>query len=149
MTDCLAKKNPDPIHWTPTAEEAFNSLRQSLSGHPVLHNPDFSQPFDLATDASGTGLGAVLSQQVEGEQRPVLFISRKLTPAEQKYSTVEKEALAVKWAVGTLHYYLLHNPFRLWVDHEPLRWMASLKDKNARVLRWYLSLLPFSFAVHH
>lgn len=80
---------------------------------------------------------------------PILFISRKLSPAEQGYSTVEKEALTVKWAVGILQYYLLHNPFSIWVDHEPLKWMESMKDKNAHILRWYLSLLPFSFTVHH
>lgn len=62
---------------------------------------------------------------------------------------MEKEAQAIKWAVGTLYYYLLHNPFHLWVDHEPLKWLETMKDRNARVLCWYLSLLPFSFAVHH
>lgn len=67
----------------------------------------------------------------------------------KKYSTVEKEALAVNWAVKALHYYLLHNPFTLWVDHEPLRWIEHMNDTNARILCWYLSLLPFSFTVCH
>lgn len=125
LMDCLVKKAPDPNRWTPAAEEPFNCLRQSLSDSPVLHNPDFMQPFDLATDASGTGLGAVLSQREGPERCPLLFISRKLTPAEQKYSTVEEEALAVKWAMGALHYYLLHN---LWVDHELLKWLETMKD---------------------
>lgn len=114
------KKTPDPICWTPEAKDSFTSLRQSLSGSPVLHNLNFSRSFDVAMDASGTGLGAVLSQHIDQEQRPILFISQKLTPAEQNCFTVEKEALTVKWAVGIVHYYLLHNPFQLWVDHELL-----------------------------
>lgn len=149
LTDCLTKTAPDPIQWTASSKAAFNSLRKSLSGSPVLHNPDFSRPFELATDASGTGLGAVLSQHIGNTRCPVLFISRKLSLAEQKYSTVEKEALAVKWAVGALYYYLLHNPFILVVDHAPLKWLETMKDHNARVLRWYLSLLLFFFTVHH
>ncbi|KAL1276731.1 hypothetical protein QQF64_036354 [Cirrhinus molitorella] len=56
-------------------------------------------PFLLQTDASDTGLGAVLSQVLEGEEHPVIYISRKLTPAKHRYATVEREALAVKWAV--------------------------------------------------
>lgn len=87
-----------------------------------------------------SGDGAVLSQEAS---------DGILTPAEMKYSTVEKEELAVKWAVGMLHYYLLHNPFTLWVGHEPLKWMMQMKDHNACILHWYLSLLPFSFTVRH
>ena len=78
-----------------------------------------------------------------------MFISRKLQPAEQRYATVEREALAVKWAVGALKYYLVDNPFSLVVDHEPLCWMSRMKDHNPRVLRWYLSLLPFRFSIRH
>lgn len=139
----------DPIQWTPEAEESFQLLHHSLSRKPILHNLDFSQPFDLATDASGTGIGAVLSQGEGALYQPILFISCKLTGAEYQYTTVEKEALAIKWIVGTFHYYLLHNPFSLWVNHKPLKWIASMKDRNAQILRWYLSLLPFSFTVRH
>ncbi|KAK9981297.1 hypothetical protein ABG768_000849, partial [Culter alburnus] len=69
------------------------------------------------TDASDRGLGAVLSQEIEGEERPVLYISRKLSKRETKYSTVEKECLAIRWAVLTLRYYLLGREFTLCSDH--------------------------------
>lgn len=112
----------------PEFEKDFQLLHRSLSGEPVLCNPDFSQLFNLATDASQTGIRDVLSQGKGDLYRLILFISRKLTRAECTYSMVGKEALVVKWAVGNLHYYLLHNTFSLWVDHESLQWLESMKD---------------------
>ncbi|TKS64962.1 Retrovirus-related Pol polyprotein from transposon 412 [Collichthys lucidus] len=117
---------PDPVQWT---EQCQVSLER--------------------TDASGRGLGAVLSQQVRGVDRPVLYISRKLSEREARYSTVERECLAIRWAVGALRYYLLGRPFTLCSDHAPLQWLHRMKDANARITRWYLALQPFKFTVVH
>lgn len=135
--------------WTPEADQAFRRLKMALTSGPVLRNPDFSRPFVLQTDASETGLGAVLSQDVDGEEHPVVFISTKLTPAESRYAAVEREALAVKWAVQELRYYLLGRRFTLVTDHAPLQWMSRAKDTNARVTRWFLALQDFDFHVEH
>ncbi len=101
LTDLTRKGQPEMVCWKPEAEEAFRNVKTALTSEPVLRAPDFSCPFLLLTDASDTGLGAVLSQVQESEEHPVLYISRKLTPAEKNYATVEKEALAIKW----LRYY--------------------------------------------
>ena len=77
------------------------------------------------------------------------YISRKLLSNENNYSTVEKEALAIKWALEKLRYYLLGREFTLVTDHAPLKWMASAKDSNARVTRWFLDLQDFRFQVDH
>ncbi|XP_026093228.1 uncharacterized protein LOC113065891 [Carassius auratus] len=105
--------------------------------------------YQIPTDASNRGLGAVLSQEVEGEERPVLYISRKLSKRETMYSTIEKECLAIRWAVLTLRYYLLGREFTLCSDHAPLQWLHRMKDTNARITRWYLALQPFKFQVIH
>ena len=94
-------------------------------------------------------VGAVLTQLQEGEEHPVMYISRKLLPREQRYSTVEKECLAIKWALETLKYYLLRRHFTLVSDYAPLVWMSRNKDSNAWVSRWFLSLQPFAFSVVH
>ncbi|XP_062418320.1 uncharacterized protein LOC134129059 [Pungitius pungitius] len=101
------------------------------------------------TDASDRGLGAVLSQEVGGVDRPVVYISRKLSEREARYSTVEKECLAIRWAVDSLRYYLLGRPFTLCSDHAPLQWLHRMKDTNARITRWYLAMQPFNFKVVH
>ena len=85
-------------------------------------------------------MGGVLSQIRDGEEYPVTYLSQKLLPHERNYSTVEKEALAIKWAITKLSYYLLGHEFLLVTDHAPLKWMATTKDSNARVTRWFLAL---------
>ncbi|KAL0159612.1 hypothetical protein M9458_043337, partial [Cirrhinus mrigala] len=149
LTDLTRKGQPEKVCWTPSTEEAFAQIKTALTSSPVLRAPDFSCPFLLQTDASDTGLGAVLSQIQEGEEHPIIYISRKLSTAERKYAAVEKEALAIKWAVLELRYYLLGRKFTLVTDHAPLQWMARAKDTNARVTRWFLALQDFHFEVRH
>ncbi|KAG6922970.1 hypothetical protein G0U57_000322, partial [Chelydra serpentina] len=135
--------------WTRSCEDAFQELKASLCRGPVLYSPNFDEGFILQTDASEVGLGAVLSQDVDGQDHPVLYISRKLFPREKNYAVVEKEALAVKWACDALRYYLLGNPFILVTDHAPLQWLNRMKDNNMRIQRWYLALQPYAFTVRH
>ncbi len=82
-------------------------------------------------------------------ERPVLYLSRKLSKRETRYSTVEKECLAIRWAILTLRYYLLGREFTLCSHHAPLQWLNRMKDTNARITRWYLALQPFKFKVVH
>ncbi len=149
LTDLTRKGQPEKVSWGPAEGKAFKKVKEALTAEPVLRAPDFNCPFLLQTDASDTGLGAVLSQVQDGEEHPVLYISRKLTPTEQRYATVEREALAVKWAVLELRYYLLGRRFTLFTDHAPLQWMARAKETNARVTRWFLALQDFHFVVKH
>ncbi|XP_053541151.1 uncharacterized protein LOC128634541 [Ictalurus punctatus] len=149
LSDLTKKGQPDQVRWTADAERAFQALKEALTSAPILRNPDFDLPFTVHTDASETGLGAVLSQTFNGEEHPVLYISRKLSPAERKYAAVEREALAIKWAIEELRYYLAGRHFVLITDHAPLQWMAKAKDTNARVTRWFLALQDFSFQVKH
>ncbi|XP_057201512.1 uncharacterized protein LOC130561305 [Triplophysa rosa] len=149
LTDLTKKEAPDPVQWTERCQQAFTQVKAALCGGPLLHSPNFSLPFFLQTDASDRGLGAVLSQEMGGEERPVLYISRKLSKREAKYSTIEKECLAIRWAVLTLRYYLLGREFTLWSDHAPLQWLHRMKDTNTRITRWYLALQPFKFKVIH
>lgn len=81
----------------------------------MLQSPDFERRFLVQVDASGVGIGAVLAQGEPGEERPVLYLSRKLLPRETRYSTIEKECLAVKWALDSLRYYLLVREFDLQI----------------------------------
>ncbi len=71
------------------------------------------------------------------------YISHKLFPREVRYSTVEKECLAIKWALDSLRYYLLGREFTLETNHKALQWLGKIKDSNGimgRITRWYLAL---------
>lgn len=149
LTDLTKNAAPNKVRWTEECERAFQDLKEAICREPVLHSPDFNKPFILQTDASQNGLGAVLIQEREGERRPVVFLSRKLLDRETRYSTVEKECLAVKWAVDSLRYYLLGRHFVLETDHRALQWLHKMKDANNRITGWYLSLQPYDFTVQY
>lgn len=87
----------------------------------------------LQTDASGVGLGAVIMQGEEDDQRLVQYISCKLFPRETRYSMVEKNALGIKWALDTLKYYLMKKYFVLESDHRALQWLHKIKEANTRI----------------
>ena len=97
----------------------------------------------LQTDASDRGVGAVLSQiRSDGGEHPIAYYSRKLLPREERYSTVEKECLAVKLGIQAFRVYLLGRPFRIQTDHRSLVWLDRLKESNTRLDRWSLPLQP-------
>ncbi len=96
LTDLTKKEAPDPVQWTELCQQAVSKIKAALCGGPLLHSPNFGLPVFLQTDASNRGLGVVLAQVVGGEERPVLYLSRKLSKKETRYSTIEKECLAIR-----------------------------------------------------
>ncbi|CAM5085156.1 unnamed protein product [Eretmochelys imbricata] len=149
MMQLLTKNQPQCVNWSPECAKVFQMLKDHLCHEPVLYSPDFSRTFVIWTDASAVGLGAILSQTLNGEEHPVLYISQKLFPREHNYSTIKKEALALKWAVEALRYYLLGDSFIVVMDHAPLKWLQTMKDTNARLVRWYLALQLFALTMQH
>ena len=101
--------------------------------------------FVLRTDASNTGIGAVLLQQKEGELHPIIYASKKLSETEKNYSVAEKEYLAVVWAVRKFEPYLYGVHFTLETDHQALQYLNKSKTENGRLMRWALRLQPYSF----
>ncbi len=86
---------------------SFNNIIKLLSQKPILFYPNFNAPFILSTDASQFGIGAVLSQKDEHErEHPIHYASRSLNTAERNYSTIERELLAIVYAVDKFRYYL-------------------------------------------
>jgi hypothetical protein len=95
--------------WTSEHQKSFEELKRILSTEPLLKYPDFSQPFVVACDASTKAIGAVLSQQRDGEERPTAYCSRQLNPAE--YSVTELEILAFLFATEQFRCYLYDRRF--------------------------------------
>lgn len=91
-----------------------------LSRSPVLILPKLDEDMVVRTDASSTGVGAVLLQEREGSLHPVAFASKKLSEREQRYSTIERECLAIVWATERFQRYLWGKPFLLQTHHNPL-----------------------------
>ena len=122
----LLKKKKEPFEWSVSCEKAFTQIQEKMATRPELSFLDFSLPFELSVDASEIGLGAVLQQTVEGSERVVSFASTTLHQHEKNYSTIEKEMLAIVFAIGHFRCYLYGKPFLLKTDHQPLVWLKSM-----------------------
>ena len=146
LTD-LTRSKTKTIEWTPACEEAFTKIKEILTKNPVLKLPNLSQGFILRTDACNKGIGAVLLQEVQGVLHPVMYISRKLLDREQRYSTIERECLAIVWSINRLSRYLWGTEFILQTDHKPLSFINSGRYQNNRLIRWALSLQQYRFQV--
>ena len=122
--------------WGDSQQEAFDQLKRKLCEAPLLHVPDFSREFVLATDASNTAVSAVLQQRMESELVPISYHSRILSPAEEKYSTYEKECLAVLFGVEKCRAYLEHKEFELQFYNLALCWLLKRVNYVGRLGRW-------------
>ena len=135
LSDLTKKSQPNQVNWTIECTTAFEELKQALCSSPVLVSPDWNKQFILQTDASERGVGAVLCQLSEGEDKPVAYFSRKLLQREQKYSTIEKECLVIKLAIEAFNFYLMGCTFPIETDHRSLEWLCRFKGTNARLTR--------------
>ncbi|GFT26836.1 retrovirus-related Pol polyprotein from transposon 297 [Trichonephila clavipes] len=138
------------IKWTTECENAFRELKGKLIDKPVLYEPNFEREFIVQTDASNAGMGAVLTQLTEqGEEHPILYLSKKFSEVEKRYCTTEKECASIVFAIKRLHYYLDGNSFLVMTDHNPLVWLNRNVSSNPRLMRWALALQPYNFRIVH
>lgn len=144
----LTKRNT-PWTWGPAQEEAFCTLKKLLTSTPILQQADPDKPYILRTDASKYALGAVLMQGETPDQHPVEYASRLLTAAERNYSTTEREALAVLWAMERFRGYVEGAQVSVISDHQPLRWLMSLKSPSGRLARWALALQSYDLNIDY
>ncbi|KAJ3651676.1 hypothetical protein Zmor_017700 [Zophobas morio] len=143
----LTKKDTN-FEWKEEQQLAFDQLRTALMNPPILKYPDFTRPFILVTDASGIAVSAILAQKYTIEH-PISYASRILKDAETRYSTIERELLAIVWAVKHFKAYLIGKPFTIYTDHRPLKYLFSVKDPNSRLARWAMCLMEFDFEIEY
>ncbi|XP_071057618.1 uncharacterized protein [Onthophagus taurus] len=148
LTDALRKGAKNKVEWDEQKENAFNNLKQELTSSKVLKAPNYKRKFIVQTDCSKRGMGVTLSQRDDdNKEYPVLYLSKKLTEREQAYSASELECAALVWAVNKLKPDLYLTHFIIETDHCPLTWLKQMSNKNARLLRWALSLQTLDFTV--
>ena len=149
LTEATRKLAPDRVRQTSALLDEFMYLKNMLCDIPSLTLPVPSDRFILQTDASGVGLGAVLSVRRGEDELPVAFHSRKLQPREQRYSASEVECLAVVDAVNHFGGYLIPQTFVVETDHKALIYLMTAKHQNGRLARWALQLQPYDFTIRY
>lgn len=131
--------------WTYDGLVAFETLKETVCNLTSLSYPYSQAPFDLHTDASSVGIGAVL---VQGG-RPVAFASRSLTPAEQNYSTTEQECLAVVWSLEYFYCYLYGAEFTIYTVQMALKSILSTKMPRGPISSWIMTIQSYQFSIVH
>lgn len=146
LTDLLRRGSPNKLRWESKHQVSFELLKRSITSSPILRTPDFARPFVVQTDASDTAVGAALLQFSNG-LFPVAFASRKLQPRETRYSVIERECLAVVFAIKIFERELYGKEFQLCTDHSSLQYLQKKSPDNARLLRWSVFLQNFAFVI--
>ncbi|PAA51290.1 hypothetical protein BOX15_Mlig005755g5 [Macrostomum lignano] len=138
------------FQWDSEQDEAFQRIKSLLTEDSALANYDPKKPVALECDASQKGLGGVLIQ----DNRPVLYISKRLSEAEKKYSQIEREALAIVWSTQRCQRFLAGRHFKLITDHRPLTYIFGPNEGlptrvSARLQRWAISLMAFDYTIEY
>ena len=135
------------FEWTNECQSTFEELRNQLVSSPILAHPDFSKKFILDTDASNEAIGAVLSQEIDGKERPIAFASRTLTKPERRYFVTRKELLAVAFVVKHFKHYLYGKQFVVRTDHGSLRWLLNFTNPEGQLSRWFQVLSSYDMTI--
>lgn len=150
LRDLLSTKNM--WYWGHDQQKAFHNLKQELSSPPVLQLYNPNKPLKISADASSFGLGAVMLQKEGDVWSPVAYASRSLTPTEQRYAQVEKEALALTLACERFNDFILGLHFELETDHKPLVSLLGGQALDAlppRIQRFRMRLMRYSYTIKH
>ena len=137
------------FHWGRDQEAAFIALKDKLTSAPILAFPNETDKFILDTDASAFGIGGVLSQVQDGEERVIAYGSRVLSKAERNYCVTRRELLAIVDFVKMFHHYLVGSKFLLRTDHAALYWLFGMKNLEGQPARWVERLGCYDMVIQH
>jgi ribonuclease HI len=139
------------LNWTKECQTAFDLIIKSICEAVTLTYPDYKKRFQITTDASRVGLGAILEQlDDKGNAKTIAFASRSLNDAETRYSATELEFLGATWAIKHFRYYL-HDEFDLYTDHKPLTGLMKVRqcDYSNRINKWLLQMDDYKVKVKY
>ena len=137
------------FQWSEDCQRAFEELKEALANAPVLPYPDPERPYVLDCDASAEGVGAVLSQEKDGQEWVVSYFSKKFSAPEKNYCVTRKELLAVILALDHFHPYLYGAKFKIRTDHAALRWLKTLRNPEGQLARWIGKLEQHDYNIEY
>lgn len=144
----LLRKNVQ-YNWSTECNDAFLLIKEKLTTAPILIHPDFSKPFIVRTDASQYAIGAILSQGKLREDLPIAYMSKALNRHEVRWATVEKELIAIIYALRLFRPFIYGRRCTIVTDHQALVWIMNNKNPASRLFRWKLELSEYDFDIIH
>ena len=123
--------------WSTECDEGFGRLQHLLTSTPILGYPVPNGLFIIDSDASDSGIGAVLSQVQEGQENVIAYFRRTLTRAERNYCVTRRELLALITGIEHFHYYLSGRQFVARTDHVCLQWLLNFQCPEGQLQGGY------------
>ena len=134
--------------WTEECQQSFDLLKEKMVTTPILVLPNWTKPFHVHMDASSIALGVVLAQLGEGDpDHPIEFAIKKLSSVECNYTTIEREGLAMVYALQKFRHYLLGGKFKMFTDHSALKYLVNKPVLGGRICRWLLLFQEYDFEI--
>lgn len=130
--DKLTEKG-QPFMWTKECDSSFHRLKEARASTPVLAYPESEEPFMLDTDASNVGIGAVLSQVHQGDERVIAYYSQALSKPERNYCITRRELLAIVKAIDHFNPYLYGRKFTIRTDHASFQCLLNFKNPEGQI----------------
>ena len=145
-------KAREKVEWTNEMKEAFEALKNDMAKNIELAFPDFRESanrLELFVDASGTGAGACLTQRQGEDDRIISFASMIFSPAQRRYSTIERELVGLRWGIKTFRVFLYGSPFVLHTDHKPLLFLHNMRMVDSRLARTLEDISEYNFEIRY
>jgi hypothetical protein len=136
------------FQWNEDCQKGLDTLKEKMVTAPILVFLDWDKTFHVHVDASTITIRAILAHPGAGElDHPITFSSRKLSESEHNYNTIEREGLAMVYALQKFRHYLLGKNFKMFTDHSSLKYLVNKPELGRRICRWLFLFQEFEFKV--
>ncbi len=150
LTELTKDRYSNTVKFNDAQRQAFVNLKEALCNFTTLHAPRYDRSFILRTDASCEAVGGCLSQlDDEGKEFPIAFVSAKLTESQRLRPIIENEAFALIYCLKRLDVYIYQSKLDVYMDHNPLQYIANSLPHSPRLTRWSLSLSRYDLKIHY
>jgi hypothetical protein len=136
-----------PSIFTEECLQSFHTLKEALVPTLVTQPPNWHVPFEIMCDASDYSIGAVLSQSKDKKHYAISYARKTLTGPQLNYATMEKELLAVVFAIEKFRSYLMGSKVIVYIDHAALKYLLTQKDAKPCLIRWIILLQEFDLQI--
>ena len=152
LTELTGGPKKKILSWTESMNNAFEQLKSKLAEEITLTFPNYSpdaEKLQLFVDASGVGAGACLSQYQDNQHKVIAYSSMTFTDTQRRYSTIERELLAIRWGVKSFRSFLFGVTFELYTDHKPLLYLHNMQQENSKFMRTINDLSDYDFVIKY
>ena len=146
---CALLAKDAKFKWDENCQHCFEELKRLLTTAPIVRRPNWDLSFEVMCDASDQAMGVILGQRDEGKPYAMYYESKILNEAQNNYTTIEKELLAIVFALDKFRAYLVGASIVIFTDHSVLKYLVKKKDLKARLICWILLLQEFSLEIRY